>query len=150
LPNNLYGTGELVVQAKRGNKSMKIIKEVVIAAAMDNVWSWLNANSKVFNLSSGRDGEPESQRVSEAEQNVTLINCISPNRLVISTIEGQAVTTSVDLIEKGRHVGLKVTISGWENVDPEQARLEMPRVSLDWEKKLGLIKKAIESSHDSL
>jgi hypothetical protein len=54
-------------------------------------------------------------------------------------------TTTVDLITKGRRTSLKVTINGWEKIDSDRARLEMPRVSLEWEKNLNRIKQAIET-----
>ena len=55
-------------------------------------------------------------------------------------------TTTYRLTPKGKRTMLKVTISGWEMMDQQQARREVPRVSLEWEKRLGLIKRTLEAA----
>jgi hypothetical protein len=125
---------------------MKIIKEVTIKAALNDTWFWLVENENLRNL---RYSEAKSAALgakSKVGANVPRISIDPPRKL---SIRGGAISpniiTTFDLVEQGDRTGLKVTISGWETIDPEMARLEMPRVSLAWEKKLGFLKKTVES-----
>jgi hypothetical protein len=131
---------------------MKIIKEVIIAASIDDIWSWLNDNIMIIGNPGHDMGEIKSSSILTGEKNSHLKIIVSnpPKKLVISSDKSSTLMTSFDLLEKGKRIGLKVTISGWEGADSDRVRHEMPQVSLDWEKKLGLVKKAIESGRKCL
>jgi hypothetical protein len=126
---------------------MKIVKEVIIKAAMNDTWSLLIEDEALLTLQKSKSEAKKSTIHSPHGSGATVIISDPPRKL---SFNGGAIspkiTTTFELAESGNRTGLKVTISGWETVDPETARLEMPRVSLAWEKKLGLLKKAVESA----
>ncbi|HBC47798.1 MAG TPA: hypothetical protein DEO84_12205 [candidate division Zixibacteria bacterium] len=122
---------------------MKIVKEVIIKATITDTWALLTSDETLKGLMNSKDGAlrlpafPGSAKIVANPPRKLSVNggAVSPE---ISTI--------FELSERGNHTGLKVTICGWESLDLETARLEMPQVSLHWEKKLGLLKKSIESA----
>ncbi len=119
---------------------MKIVKEVIISASIDEIWPWLSSEAMQKSY-----WDIKSQTL--PAHHFTTPKGEPPYRLSVKTSTiAPSVTTTLELSERGKRSGLKVTISGWENLDPDKARLQMPQVSLDWERKLSLIKKSIESS----
>jgi uncharacterized protein YndB with AHSA1/START domain len=129
---------------------MKITKEVTISATKDDIWAWLTDRRNLQGIwGPGIEvdlrkngfvtvpGVRKSWRVAAVKPLEKLT--LNANAPALPT------TTTVDLITKGRRTSLKVTINGWEKIDSDRARLEMPRVSLEWEKNLNRIKQAIET-----
>jgi hypothetical protein len=122
---------------------MKIIKEVIIKATVADTWTWLTTDETLKDLLNSKNNAlclpifPGSVKIVADPPRKLSVNggAVSPE-----------ISTTFELSERGNRTGLKVTICGWEALDLETARLEMPQVSLDWEKKLGLLKKSIESA----
>lgn len=128
---------------------MRITKEVIISANKDEIWPWLTEHEKlsviigtINDLKLKKNGLVEF----DGGECWKVINSEPPERLSFRTgIQGMRLTTSLELTSKGKRTNLRVNISGWENIAAEKARIEMPKVSLNWEKRLNRIKKVIES-----
>jgi hypothetical protein len=118
---------------------MKIAKEVIISAPINDIWSWLCADAFMQN---NVDEEPTCKSIRIPKLAAT----DPPRRLSFTTPALPSIKTIMELSEKGRRTCLRVTINGWEEIDPDKARHQMPQISLDWERKLGQIKKAVENS----
>ncbi len=133
---------------------MEINKEVAIKASLEDVWAYLTEGGKSGHIWSleARAGSKKGGLVRFSGSKETLIiKSIKPPRHLSLSGKSRTVsiTTSCDLSPRGKRTILKVTISGWEMMDQEEARKEMPRVSLEWEKRLNLIKRTIESVQKS-
>ncbi len=133
---------------------MEINKEVAIKASLEDVWSCLTDVGKSGCIwdSKIRAGFKKGGLVKFSGSKETLrVKNIKPPRHLSLSGESRAVsiTTNCDLVPRGKRTILKVTISGWEIVDQEEARKEVPRVSLEWEKRLNLIKQTVESLQKS-
>ena len=134
---------------KRG--AMKIDKEVAITASTADVWSFLTNEETLTSVW----GE---KVVADFRKNGTIkfpgrkvqqkVKIMRPGEQLSLYMESKSVclTTTYRLTPKGKRTMLKVTISGWEMMDQQQARREVPRVSLEWEKRLGLIKRTLEAA----
>ena len=133
---------------------MRITKEVIIAANKDEIWPWLTEQEKlgviigaIVDLKMKKNGQVEF----DGGECWKMINSEPPEKLSFRTgILGMHLTTTLELTSRGRRTNLRVNISGWENIAMEKARVEMPKVSLNWEKRLSRIKKVIESSQKRL
>jgi hypothetical protein len=124
-------------------RQMKIIKELIIKANINDTWSWLTSGEAIQEiLCLGADKKCPSDPTQ-----ILNLTTDPPSRLSFNGCGlSPSIITTFELSDRGIRTGLKVTISGWETVDPKTARIEMPQVSLDWEKKLNLLKKSIESA----
>lgn len=129
---------------------MKISKEITIAAPLERVCLLLKETDRLFKLWESAD----KAKISRYEQikitiseNVSLDRFLSPLKWPISTspLELSPLHTLLRLEAKGKGTFLKVIVSGWEIVDPESVRVEMPQLSLNWERRLWLMKHEIES-----
>lgn len=133
---------------------MEINKEVAIKASLEDVWSYL-ANE-------GKSGDIWNSKVeayfkkgslvkfSGSKETLRVKSIKPPGHLSLGgKSKAVSITTNCDLVPRGKRTVLKVTISGWEMMDQEEARKEVPRVSLEWEKRLNLIKRTIESAQKS-
>jgi hypothetical protein len=122
---------------------MKIVKEVIISASMNDIWPWLSSESMIKNYWDAKGPLPSfaQARMPEGEP---------PLKLAVRTPAiAPSIVTTLELSERGKRSGLRVTITGWDDIEPDKARLRMPQVSLDWERKLSYIKKKIESTFKS-
>ena len=122
---------------------MKIIKEVIIKATVTDTWTWLTTDDTLKGLLNSKS---DALRLPPFPGSAKIV-ADPPRKLSVNGgAASPEISTTFELSERGNRTGLKVTICGWEALDLETARLEMPQVSLDWEKKLGLLKKSIESA----
>jgi uncharacterized protein YndB with AHSA1/START domain len=129
---------------------MEINKEVAIKASPEDIWSYLTDTGKSGHIwsskvkSSLRKGS--LLRFSGSKETLRVKSIKPPGHLSLSEESGAvSIITNCDLLPRGKRTILKVTISGWEKMDQEEACKEIPRVSLEWEKRLNLIKRTIES-----
>jgi hypothetical protein len=125
---------------------MKIVKEVLIKATKADIWLWLTEDKalrKLFNFGSG--SKVVRLETPLLASKTGRIHTEPPNKISSCAGNMPTIVTTLELLEQGKRTRLKVTISGWETVDSETARIEMPKISLAWEKKLNRLKKAIES-----
>ncbi len=128
---------------------MRITKEVIIAANKDEIWPWLTEQDKlgviigtIIDLKMKKNGQVEFN----GGECWKMLNPEPPEKLSFRIgIMGMHLTTTLELTSKGKRTNLRVNITGWEDIDIEKARIEMPKVSLNWEKRLNRIKKVIES-----
>lgn len=130
---------------------MEINKEVVIRASLEDVWSYLAEEGKSGHIWSSKIKAGLKKgcllRFSGSKETLKVRNTKPPRHLSFSgKSKSVSITTDCDLLPRGKRTVLKVTISGWEMMDQEEARKEVPRVSLEWEKRLNLIKRTIESA----
>jgi hypothetical protein len=129
---------------------MKIIKEVVIRSSISNTWSWLTKEEILKGLMNGVSDAPQSTKCSLSKVATSKISTEPPRKLSLGGgMISPDIITTFELSDRGERTGLRLTISGWETVDPEIARTEMPMLSLAWEKKLGLLKHTIESTDNN-
>ncbi len=126
---------------------MKIVKDVVINATATDTWRWLTNDGTLPGLLNSA-GESEKKRTENPLWPSSFIEVIPEpaRKILLSAGSIPIVKTTLELSEQGKHTALKVTVTGWEGVDPDLARSTMPMVSLAWEKKLGILKKTIEST----
>jgi hypothetical protein len=130
---------------KRG--AMKIVKEVIIKATKSDTWFWLaedKSMQKLLNLNSR--GKAARSKPALLPSKPGRMDIEPPDRISSYWESLPEIITVLELFEQGKRTRIEVTISGWETVDTETAKSEMPRISLAWEKKLSLLKKAIESA----
>ncbi len=134
---------------------MEINKEVAIKASLEDVWSYLTDVEKsryILSLKVKGDLKIGSLvKFSGSEETLVVISIKPPEHLSLSgKSKTVSITTNCDLLRRGKRTVLKITVSGWEMMDPEEAQIEVPRVSLEWEKRLKLIKRTIELAQKSL
>jgi uncharacterized protein YndB with AHSA1/START domain len=145
--------GKIVVASIRLEKrgTMKIDKEVAITASTADVWSFLT-NEETLTSVWGEKVVADFRKNGiirfpgrKIQQKVKIIR---PKEQLSLCMENESVclTTTYRLVPRGKRTMLKVTISGWEMMDQQQARREVPRVSLEWEKRLGVIKRTLEAA----
>jgi hypothetical protein len=125
--------------------AMKIEKEIIFAAKIEEVRQLLekhgfknnqplNENEGFLKLSStGRSGRKNN-----------IPNDISSKESIIEEPVSH-ISTIYDLAEYGTRTLLKITIHGWDKLNPEQAKVEMPRIALLLERELSRIKKKLET-----
>jgi hypothetical protein len=127
---------------------MKIEKEVMLPASVEEVWPWLVNVNKLQSIWSNGAESPAlngKTKLSLGRRENWKVLSSKLQEKISFTIGHLAPTviTSFEIATRGKRTSLKVVISGWEGVDPDRARLELPLLSLEWEKRLNLIKQAI-------
>lgn len=132
---------------------MEINKEVAIKASLEDVWLYLTGERKsgyIWSSEVKADFKKGSLVKFSGSKETLRVKSIRPPRHLSLSGRSKAVsiTTNCDLLLRGKRTVLKVTIRGWEMMDQEEARKEVPRVSLEWEKRLNLIKRTIESAQE--
>jgi hypothetical protein len=116
---------------------MRIIKDVIIAGAIEPVWDQVIAESQAYIES--------SEGSNEARPDVLVFS--PPSKLSYKTLAGDlSLITTLELTRRGKRTGLRVTVAGWEDVRSERVRAEMPRLSLEWEKALARIRHYFETT----
>lgn len=130
--------------------AMKIDKEVMITASLDEVWSFLTNErtlASVWGQQVSADFRPNGVVRFPQQQIEQKIKCFRPPKQLSLCLQNESVclTTTYCLTTRGRRTMLTVTVSGWDMMEQERARQELPRVSLEWEKRLGLIKRSVEA-----
>ena len=118
---------------------MRTIKDVIISGAIGPVWDHVVSLSKSRLPAKGGDcGKPSS---------IDIFEISPPVKMSFKSVElGFPILTTLELSRKGKRTSLRVIVTGWEAVGSERARAEMPKVSLEWEKTLALIKTNVELS----
>ncbi len=134
---------------------MEINKEVAIKASLEDVWSYLTDVEKsryIWSLELKAGLKIGSLvKFSGSKETLVVKSIKPPGHLSLSgKSKTISITTNCDLLPRGKRTILRITISGWEMMDPEEAQIEVPRVSLEWEKRLNLIKRTIELAQKSL
>jgi hypothetical protein len=126
-------------------QAMKIEKEIIFAAKIEEVRQLLEKhgfkNNQPLNENEGFLKVPSSGRAAR-KNNI-------PNEAFAREpgIEEPSshISTIYDLAEYGSRTLLKITIHGWDKLNPEQAKVEMPRIALLLERELSRIKKKLET-----
>ncbi len=130
---------------------MEIIKEVSIKTDISELWGYL-INRKILEEAWGQrvkadfkkngyiqfPDSGQTWKITEMERDEVLS---FSNKIAASTL-----LTSCRLIARGKRTILKVTISGWENIEQEISRKEIPKISMEWEKRLNNFKKTVEKA----
>lgn len=125
--------------------AMKIEKEIIFAAKIEEVRALLEKhgfkNNQPFNEIDSFLKSPSSGRAGK-KNNMPNVDSPKDNK-----IEGSAsqITTIYDLAEYGARTLLKISVHGWDKLNPEQAKEEMPRVALLLERELSRMKKKLET-----
>lgn len=133
---------------------MEINKEVAIKASLEEVWSYLTGREKTgyIGISKARPGLKKGGLVKfSGSKEILRVKSAKPPRhlSLIGKSKKVFITTNCDLLPRGKRTILKITVSGWETMNQEEARKEVPRVSLEWEERLNLLKREIESVQKS-
>jgi len=124
---------------------MKIEKEIIFAAKIDEVRALLNEFGSKHNFrledtgKSGKDTKSGHLNKNVGTRKATLVKEGDSHE------QKYPITTVYDLAEFGNRTLLKVTVHGWEKLNPEQAQVEMPKVALSLERELSRMKKNLES-----
>lgn len=127
---------------------MKIEKEVLLPASVEEVWPWLvnvNRLQSIWSDKTESDSPLGNTKLSPDHKESWKVISSKLQEKISFTVGHLAPTiiTSFEITTRGKRTSLKVVISGWEGVDPDKARLELPLLSLEWEKRLNLLKEAI-------
>jgi len=129
---------------------MKIIKEISIAADRDEIWQWLTDKKKINIINGqGKSGFPNSEEINKIlSSEFWIVSSVdTPNSLILTSQDPQIpLVSTYTLSEKGKKIALKVIIEGWEKLALDTIKNQMPQISLEWEKRLGFIKKQAESA----
>jgi uncharacterized protein YndB with AHSA1/START domain len=137
---------------KRG--TMKIDKEVAITASTADVWSFLTDEKTLASIwgekvlaNIKKNGTIKFTRRKTQQK----VKSVRPKEHLSLSLEGESasLTTTYRLTPRGNRTMLKVTITGWDSMEQERVRREVPRVSLEWEKRLGRIKRTLEAKGGS-
>lgn len=127
---------------------MKIEKEVLLPASVEEVWPWLanvNRLQSIWSDETESDslyGKAELSKDHKESWKVLSSKLQEKISFTVGHLD-PTIITSFEIATRGKRTSLKVVISGWEGVDPDRARLELPLLSLEWEKRLNLLKEAI-------
>jgi uncharacterized protein YndB with AHSA1/START domain len=129
---------------------MKIDKEVAITASTADVWSFLTdekALSSVWGEKVVADFKKNGIIRFSKRRIQQKVKIIRPQEQLSLRFENASscLTTTYKLSPRGNKTMLKVTITGWESMEQERVRREVPAVSLEWEKRLGRIKRTLEA-----
>lgn len=128
---------------------MKIEKEVMLPATVEEIWGWLNNTDRLQSiwpskLDSESINDPSNLSL-PLKENWIVVDSKPPLLKCFTTGSPDcSIITAFELTPRGKRTSLKVTISGWENLDLKKATFEMPRLSLEWEKRLNLLKQSIQ------
>jgi uncharacterized protein YndB with AHSA1/START domain len=125
---------------------MKIEKDVIISKSIDPVWKYL-ISEKRFMACLESDREAFSRnREHEKPSACEILEITPPTKFSIKLLQsGVPLVTTMELSPKGKRTGMKVIVTGWDKVSHDKAKAEMPRMSLQWETRLGNMKREIES-----
>lgn len=126
-----------------------IKKEIILRADPEIVWQYITSrshleelwNSKVdYSLESGGDIS-----LVDLGESVKIKTIEAPKKLTLQGGYGSLpISTTYTLTERKNGTSLKITVSGWEKIEQDEARRLVPALSLQWEKRLVRIKKEIE------
>jgi uncharacterized protein YndB with AHSA1/START domain len=126
---------------------MRITKEVTISATVNDTWLRL-ADAFSFKLDNKARGSGSSRRNQDDDNGLESIRVLAmdpPHKVsFIESADENPIITTFELGSRKKGTTLKVTVSGWDKVDSRMARVEMPKVSFTWEKRLSELKKTIE------
>lgn len=127
-----------------------ISKEIILRAGPEEVWRYITSDSLLSELWGSRiKRDSENLRLLElidTGESVKIIKLQPPK--IIAFLGGYGslpLTTTLSISEKRAGTLLKISVSGWENVDSDELRHKVPILSFEWEKRLTKMKKAIES-----
>jgi len=127
-----------------------IKKEIVVRAPRETVWNYItdkNHLSEIWNSGIDVNLEKKSDSPVVVRNHFSIKRCIPCKMLSLAGGYGSLpVVTSYNLISKNSNTVLKITVCGWDKISQREAQNRLPAVSLDWEKRLMSIKKAIESA----
>lgn len=131
---------------------MDIIKEVTVKANVDYVWSCLQQKNSV-----SINRKPEKNKADFSE--IGLLDSSNLKRkwefckikpLDFMMLRGKdqlsGISIKLEFSKKNTRTLMKLKIQGWERIDEEISRKEIPKISLEWENCLKRQKKTIESS----
>ena len=127
---------------------MKIEKEVLLPVSVDEVWPWLIDVDKlqaVWSYGPGSDASISKPKLSRIPREIWKIIDSKPLQKISFSVDKlpPSIITSFELSKRGRRTSLKVVIEGWESVNQDKAQQELPRLSMEWENRLNLLKEAI-------
>jgi hypothetical protein len=140
-------------KSKKEEVRVKIMKDVIISAAMGSAWDFLISRKYFPELSTQKhtagphEKSGPSQKTAAPSDTTEILELTPPTRVSYKSSSADLpLVTTLELSQKGKRTALKVTVTGWEKVDLEMARAQMPGISLEWEKKLDRLKREIETS----
>lgn len=128
-----------------------IKKEINLKAPLRDVWRFITSPEHFKTL---WDSNVElvlkkggAIRILQKGETVRIINLEAPTLFSISGGYGSApITTTYLLSETKKGTNLKISVGGWEAMSQAEIRRQVPVISLEWEKRLAGIKKAVETS----
>jgi hypothetical protein len=125
---------------------MKIVKDVMISTAIESIWTYLISDNRLFATRKRRAEQGQARHGRNLRPHYEIMESTPPNSLTLkSLIPDLPIVTTLELSQKGRRTGLKVIITGWDKISHDRAKNEMPKIAMEWEKILSVIKKEMES-----
>ncbi len=132
---------------------MDIIKEVIVKANVDYVWSCLQQKKTVFINKKPEKNKADCREIGLLDSSNLKrkweICQIKPLNFMI--LKGKdrlsGISIKIELSKKNTKTLMKLRITGWERIGEEISRKEIPKISLEWENYLKRRKKIIESSN---
>lgn len=132
-----------------------ISKEIILRAGAEEVWRYINSDSLLSELWDSRikrdSGNLRILKLIDTGDSVKITKLLPPNIIAFFGGYGSLpLTTTLSISEKRTGTLLKISVSGWENIDSNELRHKVPILSFEWEKRLTKMKKAIESRQFSV
>ncbi|MEE9554395.1 MAG: hypothetical protein V3W18_08875 [candidate division Zixibacteria bacterium] len=127
-----------------------ISKEIILRVGPEEVWHYINSDellSELWHSKIKRDSKNRRLlKLVDTGDSVKITKLLPPN--LISFFGGYGtlpLTTTMAISEKRIGTALKISVSGWENIDSNELRHKVPILSYEWEERLTSMKKSIES-----
>ncbi len=127
-----------------------IKKEITLRAGKKRVWDHITSDeyfSDIWQSTIERGTDNENTiRLVETGETVKITRNSPPN--LISFFGGYGwlpLTTTLAVSERRNLTSLKITVHGWENMDENEIRYKIPVISYEWERRLAMTKKMLES-----
>ena len=127
-----------------------IKKEITLRAGQEEVWSFITSDEHLGDLWHSRikreSEDGKTIKLVDTGESVKITSLVPPN--LISFYGGYGslpLTTTLIISEKRNGTSLKITVNGWENIDQNELRYKVPALSYEWEQRLAMTKKKIES-----
>jgi len=125
---------------------MKISKKVIIRRDPEKVWNCLT-NSKKSSKRNKTSLRKNSSIKIEGQGDQWLITGTDGQQKLKLHRRSKSPNINIDieLTPIKTRTELKLTLTGWENSDSATKKIEIPKMSLSWEKTLGKLKKKAEA-----
>ena len=127
---------------------MKISKKVIIRRDPEKVWNCLTNSKKSSKRNKTSLRKNSSLKIEGQGDQWLITSTVGQHKLKLrrrSNSPNVNIDIDIELTPVKTRTELKLTLSGWENSDSATKKIEIPKMSLSWEKTLGKLKKKAEA-----